>query len=320
MNALRAQLEKLALILNELGGERVPARGKNINIFLIDGDPLKRIKCTLANWTGVAYKVPRTELEKCKERHEFQQSGVYFLFSSSEEEANKEVVYIGQAGLRNTGEGIYSRLKQHKSDENKSYWNEAVVLTTQNNSFGATEISYLENRFTNLAKVADRFVVKNGNEPNLGNVTEEKESELEEFIDYAKIVLGTLGYKVLEPLSKLYQVDGISATTGQERNLYLKSSNAGPNRSYDATARQTDEGFVVLKGSKFALEVLVKQEKLKIEAKRKSLNLTDGIFQEDVLFKSPNEAATIIYGGAINATISWKDSTGKTLKDIEKES
>lgn len=26
------------------------------------------MKCTLANWTDIAYKIPRTELDKCKER------------------------------------------------------------------------------------------------------------------------------------------------------------------------------------------------------------------------------------------------------------
>jgi len=44
------------------------SRGKSINLFLMDGDAGGRIKCTLANWTGVAYKIPRTELDKCKER------------------------------------------------------------------------------------------------------------------------------------------------------------------------------------------------------------------------------------------------------------
>jgi hypothetical protein len=43
-------------------------RGKSINLFLMDGTPNGRIKCTLANWTGVAYKIPRTELDKCKGR------------------------------------------------------------------------------------------------------------------------------------------------------------------------------------------------------------------------------------------------------------
>ncbi len=43
-------------------------RGKSMNVDLMDGDPSVRIKCTLDNWVGVAYKIPRIELEKCKER------------------------------------------------------------------------------------------------------------------------------------------------------------------------------------------------------------------------------------------------------------
>jgi len=38
-----------------------------------------------------------------------------------------------------------------------------------------------------LYLIAKRYLVKNSNDPTLGNITEEKESELEEFIDYAKI-------------------------------------------------------------------------------------------------------------------------------------
>lgn len=35
-----------------------------------------------------------------------------------------------------------------------------------------------------------------------GNVTEEKESELDDFIEYSKMVLGVLGYKLFIPLVK----------------------------------------------------------------------------------------------------------------------
>lgn len=51
-------------------------RSKNINLFLMDGDTSKRIKCSLVNWTGVAYKIPRTELDKCKEREDLKKSSV----------------------------------------------------------------------------------------------------------------------------------------------------------------------------------------------------------------------------------------------------
>lgn len=44
------------------------AHGKNIQLYLMDGDASGRIKCSLVNWTGVAYKIPRIELDKCKDR------------------------------------------------------------------------------------------------------------------------------------------------------------------------------------------------------------------------------------------------------------
>ena len=41
------------------------SRGKTLKLFLIDGEPSGRIKCSLANWTGIAYKIPRETLIKC---------------------------------------------------------------------------------------------------------------------------------------------------------------------------------------------------------------------------------------------------------------
>ena len=87
------------------------ARGKSINLFLMDGTATGRIKCTLANWTGVAYKIPRTELDQCREREDLSQSGVYFLFGVSEQ-TGENVVYVGQAGARKNGEGILYRLQE----------------------------------------------------------------------------------------------------------------------------------------------------------------------------------------------------------------
>jgi len=49
--------------------------GKNMNYFLMDSTPNGRIKCTLANWTGVAYKIPRVKLVDCKNIDYLKQSG-----------------------------------------------------------------------------------------------------------------------------------------------------------------------------------------------------------------------------------------------------
>mgnify|MGYP000959015701 CR=1 FL=1 len=104
-------------------------RGKSINLFLMDGEATGRIKCTLANWTGIAYRIPRTDLDKCKGRDDLSQSGVYFLFGMSDQ-TGEAVVYIGQAGVRKNGEGLLYRLQEHKRNPDKDYWTEAVVFTT----------------------------------------------------------------------------------------------------------------------------------------------------------------------------------------------
>jgi len=42
--------------------------GKAFNMFLLDGEVTGRIKCTLPSWSGLAYKIPRTYLDACKEQ------------------------------------------------------------------------------------------------------------------------------------------------------------------------------------------------------------------------------------------------------------
>ena len=296
-------------------------RGKNIQLFLMDGEASGRIKCTLANWTGVAFKIPRTELDKCKDRDDLKQSGVYFLFGTSDE-TGKGVVYIGQAGARKNGEGILNRLMEHKRNPEKDYWTEAIVFTTSNNSFGATEISYLENRFCNIALDAKRYEVKNGNDPTPGHITEEKESEMEEFIDYAKVIMGTLGHKLFEPINrppaKLQQVSSADEDADDTVSLHLERTIKKIGK-VEADGLQTAEGFVVLQGSHISpvddntIPAVIKERRKKAHVDE------NGILQEDLLFTSPSYAAMFVIGKSANGLTSWKTDHGKTLKSLEAE-
>lgn len=279
----------------------------------MDGDPNGRIKVTLANWTGVAYKIPRTELEKCKGRDDLTQSGVYFLFGTSDE-TGENVVYIGQAGIRKNGEGILYRLQEHKRNPGKDYWTEAVVFTTSNNSFGQTEISYLENRFCNLAIDGKRYVVKNGNDPTPGNVTEEKESELEEFLEYAKIVMGTLGHKVFEPVLQVVSAtsdDDVALTPSQ----FFFITRSGAN----AKGALTSEGFVVLAGATIRKKLVPSaSSSIKAHRDRNRENFDDnGVVLKDILFRTPSGASSFVLGAHTNGNVEWKTEDGRTLNEIE---
>ncbi len=294
------------------------SRPKSINLFLMDGEAGGRIKCTLANWTGIAYRIPRTELDRCKEREELKQSGIYFLFGTSEQ-TGKNVVYIGQAGTRKNGEGILNRLQEHKRNPEKDYWTEAIIFTTINNSFGPTEISYLENRFCKLAVEAKRYDVKNGNDPTLGNITEEKESELEEFIDYARIIAGILGHKVFMSCAEKKSIDVQDTTYSQERLFYLKRKSRKSGQVIEAVCRQINEGFVVLQGSHINT-IDSNSIPARIKDARKNAKIDENeVLQEDILFNSPSYAAAFVIGGNANGLIEWKTEDGKTLKEIEQD-
>ena len=295
------------------------ARGKSINLFLMDGDANGRMKCTLANWTGIGYKIPRTELDRCKERDDLKQSGVYFLFGKTEDTGN-DVVYIGQAGARKNGEGILNRLQEHKRNPEKDYWTEAIVFTTSNNSFGPTEISYLENRFCGLATQAKRYVVKNGNDPTPGNITEEKESELEEFIDNAKIIMGTLGHKVFVPIIIPAAVPIVGTAESMtmdtsEEVLYFSHSGV------KATGKRTTEGFVVLKGSQVVATPTKSCPDPTLRNRQKYADKIDinGCLIDDILFTSPSSAASFVGGASLSGNATWCNADGITLKKLEEK-
>lgn len=299
-------------------------KSKNFNVFLMDGDVTGRIKCTLLNWTGLVYKVPRPHLGKCDNVEGLKRSGVYFLFGKNDQDVDE--VYIGQAGNRKNGEGILLRVKEHLKDE--MYFKDAVIVTTQNNLFGPTEISYLENKFMNMAKDIGRYKIINQNEPNIGNVTEEKESELEDFIEYSEMVLGVLGYKIFVPLTKQKEeqkTEQKEATNTQDNYLQLYLSRKikrADNKQIEAICQRTNEGFVVLKGSSIVEEDAktipntIKELRKKC---RKNKDIVDGKLTKNFLFNSPSYAAAFVLGTNTNGRTDWKTEEGETLKELEEK-
>jgi len=294
------------------------AKSKSINIFLIDGNSTGRIKCTMQNWTGIAYKIPRFKLEDSKTspssssiaKH-LEQTGIYFLLG--QDENGNQIIYVGQAGVRKNGRGLLGRLLEHKNNVKESYANdrnEVICFTTQNDAFGPTEISYLENRFTNIANESGRYVVKNSNEPNSGNITEEKESEMEEFIDYAKIMVGVLGHKVFEPIIKK-DTERIIEIEEKESPIFNYIGR------FKAFGKLTNEGFVILKGSEINQILCNSAPKSTIKYRKiYSFKIKDNILLDDLLFTSPSAAASFIAGRSASGNVEWKTIDKKSPNEI----
>lgn len=285
---------------------------KVVTLFLIDGTMTGRVKASLANRTGVALKIPKLDLEDSKSRNELNYSGIYFLFGE-DEKSQLPLIYVGQAGERKNQQATLGRLKEHMRNEEKSFFKDAIILTTTDNTFGPTEISYLENRFYNLAKSANRYIVKNKVEPTVGNVTEEKIAELEEFIEQAIILTGVLGYKAFETAGTI-QNKVIAQSIQSDNSIQLTMSYNG----YTAQGRLVNEGFLVLAKSQISPQTANSlPDSIKQLREFHSENIIDGCLSEDIIFNSPSQAACFVGGASLSGNKLWKDERGKTLGELK---
>lgn len=170
-------------------------RKRAVNVVMLNGEATGVLEVTIPGSQSMAYKIPRDQLHNCKTLGVNDFNSVYFLFGGIEK--GKPVVYIGQAGVRNNGGAILTRLTEH--DKKKDFWTEAFVFTNTNDLFGATELNFLENMFCKMAINADRYEVTNSNNPNQGNIRR-REAELEPYVYDAESLLYILGYKVFDPI------------------------------------------------------------------------------------------------------------------------
>ena len=283
--------------------------GKTIKLFLMDSDPNGRIVCELSNWTGKAYRIPRGKVKDCSNREDLKSTTVYLLFGKPETSTDKAKVYIGEA------ENAYSRLVYHVSE--KEFWNEAVVFISKDENLNKAHIKYLESRLFEIANTASRYEIQNANIPTKSSISESDQAEMEEFIEYIKIFINTMGVKGFEPLIKQDLVNN-----DNEEKLYIKAA-----RGADAKGKRTSDGFVVFRNSEIATDTVKSYREKGLNKLRDELieskiivKIEDKlIFKSDYLFSSPSAAAMVIMGRSANGLLEWKDSFGKVLRDIEKQ-
>lgn len=160
-------------------------------------------------------------------------------------------------------------------------------------------------------------MIKNGNDPTPGNISEEKECVMQEFIEKAKDIIGILGHTLFEPKDPRINNTGESVQKPVASSiLYLNRTikNVG---EIQATGLLTTEGFVVLKGSHIS-PVEDNTISYTLKERRKNAQIdSNGILLVDELFNSSSYAAMFVIGKSANGLTSWKTDEGISLKQIE---
>jgi hypothetical protein len=284
--------------------------GKSIRIYLSDGSPSGLRHVEIANWSGQAIACPRSRFSELKKWSESQRPGVYFLLEKHSTD-DQNAVYIGES------ENVFKRLTDH--DRKKDFWNEVILFTSKDENLTKSHIKYLESRLTKITIEADRYSAENSNNPTESTLPRADKDAMEEFIHNAKMILGTLGHKLLEPINSSSSEEIIPDSDSLiGHRLYFKVN------GHSAVGTQSDEGFLLIKGSEVSLQttasipgkIKLMRQKL-IEDKTLVEESDKLVLMKDIVLSSSSYAGALVAGTSRSGPQSWKNSKGITLKNLE---
>lgn len=292
--------------------------GKSIRVYLADATVSGIRYAEVVNWTGHAVACPRNRLGELSAWPETAKPGVYFLFEARLGDS-KPLAYVGES------ENVAGRLTSH--DREKEFWNEVVLFTSKDENLTKAHVKFLEATLVSMARQADRYDLENGNTPPESSLPRADRDAMAEFTENIRMVLGTLGYPILEPLIRQRAEPPLPPEETARPSLDRKLGSVDlifKVNNLIAHGAVTDEGFVLKKGSQVsrhntdsaATRVIKTKEQLLADGRLKP----EGdhlLLEEDFLLSSSSYAAVLVAGTSRSGPQSWLTVDGRTLKSIE---
>ena len=276
-----------------------------VRIFLTKGSPTSVRTAEISNWTGKAVAGPRSQIEDILSREEAAKPGVYFL-AGINPESGRDRVYIGEA------EVIRNRIKGHLDRE---FWKTLVFFVSKDENLTKAHIKYLEGKLIETARAVGRFELENS-QASGSHLPESDEADMDVFLQRMEQLLPILGQEFLKPIVKN------EVKSRSEDLLFCEI------KGVKATGRQTDNGFVILKGSEAVLKERPSTQKYQYAANLRAGLMSDKVLEQkdnrlvflaDHEFSSPSAAAAVVHGGQANGLTAWRDPTGVSLKEKEEQ-
>jgi len=270
-----------------------------IKLFLVHGRPNSLRIAELSNWSGKAIAAPRNELLALLKREELSSPGFYLL-TGVDPESGENTIYIGEA------EDVANRLKSHSAKDN---WNAVTVFVSNSGNLTKAHIRYIEGKLITLALNNSSSQVLNVTNSG-AKLPESDAAEMNIFLQKSLQLLPVLG---ITDFNK-----SVEAPAKEEDFLFCKI------KGNTAKGKRTSGGFTVYADSQAVLEHRPSAKRVKKSREQlvqKGILKHEGnhfLFTKDIEFGSPSTAASIVRGGNSNGLTNWRNSSGKTLKEIEK--
>lgn len=287
--------------------------GKKLTVYMIDGTAYGPRLSEIGNWVGKAVYAPRAAVNKIMNRPEFDNPGIYCLKGDPTDDAFDEKIYIGEA------DNIKSRLKQHLSDPNKDF-KELIFFVSKDELLTKTQIRYLESRLVQLALAAKTAQIDNGNSPSLPTLHEADISDMEYFLEQIKLILPVMGFKFLISSTANQKPVETDEESKVHEMYFIKT------RTFKAKMTETDQGYIVAKGSEAkkslsnsCTETYINMRRKLVETKIMVESGDKLIFAEDAVFNSPSAASNMVLGRNSNGFTEWVNEKGMTFKEVQEK-
>lgn len=283
---------------------------RTLRVYLEDGTPQGLIAIDAGNWTGKILCAPASRVKQLLKRSEAAHGGIYVMIGEDMERPGGKLAYIGEA------DDVASRMRTHLHRNTMDFERLALVVTV-NNSLDKSRSRFLESQLLKRISEAGRARLANQRFPEYQGLSEIDRVDMETFIEQTLLILPLFGFDIFRPLSPDRGLP--SQSPSASRDIFVLVTGEA-----SASARETDDGFVVLAGST-ARQTTTATLPDTYRSLREQL-LTRGalaatpagslLFTQNVIFTSPSAAAAIVAGRSASGPREWKhEPSGLLLKD-----
>lgn len=268
--------------------------GKTVTTYLIDGNPKGTQYAFISNKICQMFIVPRSELSYLNTQTKLQKPAFYILLG--EDESTKPQAYIGET------ENFRERVKAH--DNNKPFWQKAIIFVSKDADMTKADVQYLEYKAICVAKESNTYLLNDNKQtPKPPNLPEFQQDSMDEFFEDVKFLTLFIGCNIFDISHPKF-----------EHIFYTKA------RGCEAKGFYNSKGFTVLKGSVIAKSIVPsfswKKKREKLLREFTTINNDKLVMNSDKTFSSPSTAADFCIGCSNNGWIVWKDKDGNTLDSI----
>lgn len=320
-------------------------KAKTIRIHLPDGNPnsICIADIVMSRMQAVSFhRDMLQEIRKNEEIHDIDKPGIYIIIGSRRPGDIHDVAYIGQSSNVGGGRLQEHRRKKSKNDEDLEFWENTIVLTTNDESMSTGNMNHIEAELIRKAKENLRWKITNKQNPKYHSesLAAIDRDFTDKFVDLATTLVGILGCDLFRTFS-----DSEKAEQSTQEDVAKKrsSKHTAKGKVKDPSEARfvctsggkvngkmvldSERGFIVLKDSTAPTDMTAGSSDNLI--KLHEALVTDGvlvksgkllIFTRNYVFSSVSAAASIVKGCNCNGRTEWKlDNDRKTSYDQWRE-